>query len=282
MIFGVHLNKSINMLSTYQEEVNSGERFEFGKNWKNFLTAVSESEIKKAEEDIKEWLGTESLTGKRIIDIGSGSGIHSFAFYKMGAKEIVSFDYDDDSVEATNKMWQIAGSPNNWKVIQGSILDEEFCKKPGFFDIVYSWGVLHHTGNMWKAIENAISLVQPDGIFWISIYQKGTGYTKALDLKKKYNNSSFIEKKIMIYSHIFKMIGHKILNGKNPFKWNQKTSRGMNTYHDLVDWLGGLPYEVATKEEITTFCQSKNLKLKKTIPFPEGGCSIYLFTKNNL
>ena len=270
------------MLSTHQQEVKSGQRFEFGKNWKNFLSTVSELEMQNAAKDIKEWLGTESLTGKRIIDIGSGSGIHSYVFHLMNAKELISFDYDNDSVEATKKTRQNAGSPDNWKVIQGSILDEEFSKKLGLFDIVYSWGVLHHTGNMWKAIENAISLVQPGGIFWISIYQKGPGYAKALNLKKKYNNSSFIEKKIMIYSYIFRMMAHRILNGKNPFTWNQKTTRGMNTYHDLIDWLGGLPYEVATREEIIPFCNSKNLELKKTIPFPEGGCSIYLFTKNNL
>ena len=270
------------MLSTHQQEVKSGERFEFGKNWKNFLNTVSVLEIQNAAKDIKEWLGTESLTGKKILDIGSGSGIHSSVFYKMGAKELLSFDYDNESVEATKKIWQNAGSPDNWKVIQGSILDKEFLKSLGLFDIVYSWGVLHHTGNMWQAIENSISLVQPGGIFWISIYQKGAGYIKALDLKKKYNKSSGFEKKIMIYSRIFKMMAHRILKGKNSFKWNQKTTRGMNTYHDLVDWLGGLPYEVATSEEITIFCHSKNLELKKTIPFPEGGCSIYLFTKNTL
>lgn len=267
------------MDSKFKEELQSGSRFEFGKNWKDFLSTVTEAELNKAAEDIKTWLNTDNLAGKKVIDIGSGSGIHSYVLYTMGATELTSFDYDDDSVEATKKVWQNAGSPSNWKVMQGSVLDGEFVKSLGAFDIVYSWGVLHHTGEMWKAIENAISVVKPGGIFWISIYEKGPGYTKALKLKKKYNRSSALEKKIMIYSRILRLMAGRILRGKNPFKWNQRTTRGMNVYNDLVDWLGGLPYEVASTEEITQFCTTKGLELKKILPMPEGACSIYLFHK---
>ena len=267
------------MDSKFKEELESGSRFAFGKNWKDFLSTVTESELNKAATDIKTWLNTNDLTGKRVIDIGSGSGIHSYVFYSMGANELVSFDYDDDSVEATKKVWENSGSPSNWKVMQGSILDREFVKSLGVFDIVYSWGVLHHTGEMWKAIENAISLITPGGIFWISIYQKGPGYTKALKLKKKYNKSSVFGKKIMIYSRIGRMMAGRILRGRNPFKWNQRTTRGMNVYNDLVDWLGGLPYEVASTEEITKFCTTKGLELKEILARPEGACSIYLFSK---
>src|SRR3954469_15564952 len=114
------------MNTDFKEEVESGVRFEFGKNWKNFLTTIDHADIEKAAIDIKEWLGTDYVNNKTVIDIGSGSGIHSCAFYTLGAKEILSFDYDDDSVNATKQTWQNAGSPANWKVIQGSILDENF------------------------------------------------------------------------------------------------------------------------------------------------------------
>jgi 2-polyprenyl-6-hydroxyphenyl methylase/3-demethylubiquinone-9 3-methyltransferase len=267
------------MNNTFSDEVKSGARFEFGKNWKDFLNTVSEQEIQQAAKDIKKWLDTDNLTGKRIIDIGSGSGIHSFALYSMGADELISFDYDNDSVEATTKMWENARSPANWKVIQGSVLDDVFIKTLGSFDIVYSWGVLHHTGEMWKAIGNAISLVKENGIFWFSIYQKGPGYNKALKLKTQYNNSSSLGKKIMVYKRIIRMMIGRFVKLKNPFAWNRKTTRGMNVYNDLVDWLGGLPYEVASKEEITDFCNARNLELKKIFPVPEGACSIYLFQK---
>ena len=132
---------------------------------------------------------------------------------------------------------------------------------------------------MWKAIENTIPLVKEEGIYWISIYQKGPGFSKDLKLKIKYNSSSSTGKKLMVYKNIFKLMIRRLISAKNPFTWNQKTSRGMNTYHDLVDWLGGLPYEVANKEEINTYCTANNLKLEKAEIAPEGGCSIYLFNK---
>ena len=267
------------MINTFSDEVKSAARFEFGKNWKDFLNTVSEQEIQQAAKDIKEWLDTDNLTGKRVIDIGSGSGIHSLALYSMGANELISFDYDNDSVEATTQMWKNAGSPANWKVIQGSVLDDEFIKTLGSFDIVYSWGVLHHTGEMWKAIGNAIILVKENSIFWFSIYQKESGYNKALKLKTRYNNSSSLGKKIMVYKRIIRMMIGRFVKLKNPFAWNRKTTRGMNVYNDLVDWLGGLPYEVASKEEITDFCNIRNLELKKIFSVPEGACSIYLFQK---
>ena len=254
--------------------------FSFGENWKNFLTTVGDAEIQKASEDIKNWLGESSVKGKRVIDIGCGSGIHSYVFYSMGAKELISFDYDKNSVDATKQVWQKAQAPSNWQVIQGSVLDKNYLDTLGKFDIVYSWGVLHHTGGMWKAIENSIDLVNDNGAYWIAIYIKGPNYEKHLAVKRKYNKASPAGKKIMVYKNVLHIMAHRLLEGKNPFTWNEKTSRGMNIYHDIIDWLGGLPYEVASKEEIINFCKSKGLHLKKIEEAKhEGGCSIYVFNK---
>lgn len=67
--------------------------------------------------------------------------------------------------------------------------------------------------------------------------------------------------------------------GQNPFLWNQPGGRGMNTYHDLVDWLGGLPYEVASPSEVQEFCEIRGLRLERLEPAAEGGCSVYLFSR---
>ena len=254
--------------------------FSFGENWKNFLSSVGEAEIQKAVEDIKIWLGETEVNGKRVIDIGCGSGIHSSVFYSMGAGELISFDYDNNSVEATRQVWQNAKCPSNWKVVQGSVLDKNYLNSLGRFDVVYSWGVLHHTGEMWKAIENSIDLLNDNGTYLIAIYIKGPNYPQHLAIKRKYNNASSAGKKIMVYKNILRIMASRLLKGKNPFTWNKKTGRGMNIYHDIIDWLGGLPYEVATKEEIINFCKEKGLQLKKMEEaHHEGGCSIYLFTK---
>src|SRR6185503_16510942 len=116
--------------------------FSFGKNWQDLNRQLTEDDIKKAKEDLAYWIGEENIANKRILDIGSGSGIHSLGLYELGAGEIVAFDYDEFSVAATREHWEKRGKPSNWKVMQGSILDDQFIKQLGTFDLVYSWGVL--------------------------------------------------------------------------------------------------------------------------------------------
>ncbi len=267
------------MDNQYQEEINKGTRFAFGQNWKNFLETLDDEVLVKAAKDIREWTGLESFTGKRVIDIGSGSGVHSYAFHTMGAAELLSFDYDNNSVEATKRMLEKAGSPQNWKVMQGSALDSNFTSSLGKFDMVYSWGVLHHTGNMWDAINNAVMAVAPGGLLWIAIYQKGPQFQADLKLKQRYNSASPMGKKMMEWTWISKLMAKRVLAGKNPFTWNEKVERGMNVYHDIIDWLGGLPYEVADQKEITLFCEQRGLVFIKANVVNEGGCSSYLFKK---
>jgi 2-polyprenyl-6-hydroxyphenyl methylase/3-demethylubiquinone-9 3-methyltransferase len=153
--------------------MNNNLKFSFGKNWENFIKNYLNNErIDEAKKALTNFLGINSFNGKTFLDIGCGSGLHSFAAYKLKAKKIVSFDIDPFSVECTKYFFKIAGEPKNWKIYQGSILDKKFIQKLGKFDIVYSWGVLHHTGDMWNAIKNAASLVKKNGLFYIAIYNK--------------------------------------------------------------------------------------------------------------
>lgn len=143
-------------------------RFGFGKNWKKFVQHyATEERLAEAQNTLLDVLLLPNLEGRTFLDIGSGSGIHSYAAWRAGAKKVISFDYDTDSVEATKKLWELAGSPANWSIMRGDVLDTEFMRHFKDIDIVYSWGVLHHTGNMWKAIENAaLPLVdRPAGVF---------------------------------------------------------------------------------------------------------------------
>lgn len=254
--------------------------FQFGKNWESFLKTISEDQIRSALQDIEQWIGKENIVGKTVLDIGCGSGIHSMAFYLLGAKSIDSFDYDSFSVKTTKSLWEQNSKPAKWNVFQGSILETDFLNTLQKYDIVYSWGVLHHTGNIWKAIENAASRVNDNGIFWISIYAKGPNYLKHLQLKRNYNAASWIGKKWLEYIFIFKVMGWRLLHLKNPINWNERKTRGMDTYHDIVDWLGGLPYEVASEDEIIQFCAKQGLILKRIKVLGEGGCNIYVFRRS--
>ncbi|HXV79475.1 MAG TPA: class I SAM-dependent methyltransferase, partial [Candidatus Binatia bacterium] len=161
--------------------------FSFGKNWKDFLATIDERVIAEAGKDIEDWLGTENIRAKDIVDIGSGSGLSSLCIYHRGCRRLVSFDYDPHSVEATKLLAERARLPDKWEIFQGSILDDALINRLGTFDIVHSWGVLHHTGKMWQAIDNAIRLCAPDGLLFLSIYAGGDQYEKHLALKRRFN-----------------------------------------------------------------------------------------------
>ena len=252
--------------------------FSFGKNWKDYIETVGKEDIDKAKYNIEEFLGENYVSGKTVLDIGSGSGIHSLAFYLLGAKTVYSFDYDKHSVEATKVLWGKQGSPENWNVSHGSILDKEYLKSLSEgFDIIYSWGVLHHTGAMWEAIDNSINFVNPGGKFWIALYGKGPGYPKDLALKQKYNSASSLGKKWMISKRIGRLMLSRLRHFKNPFTWNEKKARGMNVYHDIVDWLGGLPYEVASENDVLRVFRKNGFILEKIKVRYDGGCSEYVF-----
>jgi 2-polyprenyl-6-hydroxyphenyl methylase/3-demethylubiquinone-9 3-methyltransferase len=253
--------------------------FSFGKNWQDYLNGVTSVHLEDAERDIDYWIGTQALRGKSVIDIGSGSGIHSSRFIKMGAARVVSLDADVHSVEATRRMWRNLGEPINWTVMHGSILDRQFTEDLGTFDIVYSWGVLHHTGAMWEAIENACSMVAKGGLFWISLYAKGPRYPKDLELKRTYNAASSLRKWSMLWTRILIIMLARLRHLENPLGWNRRRSRGMDTRHDLIDWLGGLPYEVASEDEVVVFCRRHGLVLERIRVKEEGGCSIYVFSR---
>jgi 2-polyprenyl-6-hydroxyphenyl methylase/3-demethylubiquinone-9 3-methyltransferase len=252
--------------------------FSFGRNWREFVEEVTEDDVTRAMDDIRTWLGHNGVQGKRVIDVGSGSGIHSLSFQRLGAESVRSFDYDPLSVEATEKLHRQAGAPPNWSVERASVLDEDFIGSLGSYDIVYSWGVLHHTGAMWDAIAECTRLVAPGGVLWISLYAKGPRYQRDLELKKKYNSATELGKRWMVSKRIGRSMLIGLRRGRNPFAWNRKVGRGMNVYHDIIDWLGGLPYETASEDEVVQFERERGLILERIKVAPEGGCSTYVFS----
>jgi SAM-dependent methyltransferase len=143
---------------------------------------------------------------------------------------------------------------------------------------VYSWGVLHHTGAMWEAVENATRLLAPGGILWISLYKKGPRYEKDLALKKRYNAASELGKRWLIGRRVLRFMLRRLKRFQNPLAWNEKKRRGMTRYHDIVDWLGGLPYETATEDEVVRFMRKRGLILERIDAHKEGGCSSYVFS----
>jgi 2-polyprenyl-3-methyl-5-hydroxy-6-metoxy-1,4-benzoquinol methylase len=232
--------------------------FSFGKNWMRFLRSVNKERLEIAERSISEFVGSD-LRDRDFLDIGCGSGLFSMAAYRLKAKSVTSFDLDPFSVECCRYMRKGAGSPANWKVLEGSVLDRKFLAGLGKYDIVYSWGVLHHTGRMWEAIRNSASLVRPGGLFYIALYNRKGGPLGSrfwLRVKLLYNSLPGAGKMSMEMAYFI------VSTAKNAAKMtpmsglkNYKSFRGMDWKTDITDWLGGYPFEYATAEEIIGFAK---------------------------
>jgi SAM-dependent methyltransferase len=237
-------------------------RFGFGKNWRRFLRSLSDERIRQAELSLADFLLPDSVADRSFLDIGCGSGLFSYAAWRLGASKILSFDIDPYSVDCTRRLHEKAGRPRNWHILEGSILDARFIAKLGRFDVVYSWGVLHHTGRMWDAINNAARLVSKDGHFYIALYNKVEGPKGSevwLRLKKLYNSFPPLAKRATELAYFLRFLVTSTLKLKNPIReiWNYQSHRGMNWYTDVLDWLGGYPYEFATVEELFKFVRKE-------------------------
>jgi 2-polyprenyl-6-hydroxyphenyl methylase/3-demethylubiquinone-9 3-methyltransferase len=235
------------------------DRFAFGRNWQAFLSVVNEESVRSAETSLRTLLGVEHLAGKRFVDIGSGSGLSSLAARHLGAT-VHSFDYDPQSVACTATLRQ-RYFPDDplWTVEQGSALDTVYLSTLGQADVVYSWGVLHHTGAMWQAVENLFPLVAPGGTLALALYNHQGLATKVWTaVKKAYVSSPAMFKPLiaaLVCAHFegWHMVD-RLLHLKNPLPcedWRQyRSQRGMSRWYDYVDWAGGYPFETVTPDQV--------------------------------
>jgi SAM-dependent methyltransferase len=267
------------------KEITEGDRFAFGANWTRFLGALSEARIARAEKSLQEMLGGERLDGLRFLDAGSGSGLFSLAARRLGAS-VHSFDFDPKSVACTQELRRrYFPDDESWSVEQGSVLDRDYLSKLGTFDVVYSWGVLHHTGAMWQALENVMSLVSDEkGRLFIAIYNdQGRKSQRWAWIKRTYNQRRWLRPLLLGYGWARAWGVSLVLDiyHLRPFaSWRDYGEvRGMSPWWDVVDWIGGWPFEVATPEAIFRFYRDRGFLLQEMITRQGYGCNEFVFQK---
>ena len=273
-------------IDSHALEVDRGERFEFGKNWSNFLKVLDEDRIERAVASLRSLLGVTDLRGASFLDIGSGSGLFSLAAHRLGAS-VRSFDYDAASVACTQELRRRFGATGtDWIVERGSVLDKAFLASLGRFDYVYSWGVLHHTGAMWEAIDNAAALVAPGGTFVIAIYNDQGAWSKRWKALKRFYCSGPFGKAVMCGTYIPAVVARQLAADlfwlRNPLTryTEYRNSRGMSVVYDWIDWLGGYPFEVAKPEEVFRFGLERGFEMTNFITCGGSvGCNEFVFRR---
>jgi 2-polyprenyl-3-methyl-5-hydroxy-6-metoxy-1,4-benzoquinol methylase len=261
-------------------------RFGFGRNWKRFFAVLNDERVRAAEDSLRAMLGVSTLEGASFLDVGSGSGLFSLAAVRLGASRVHSFDYDVDSFECTRELRnRYYSNKLSWTVERGSVLDGRYMRSLGTWDIVYSWGVLHHTGDMYGTFANVVPAVRAGGHLLIAIYNDQGWKSKAWWwVKRSYNANVLVRLAILVIFIPYSIVGGltaDLVRRRNPLARYSAHVRGMSHVHDWVDWLGGFPFEVASRSAIEAHFRAQGFSLERLISCRnKHGCNEFLFKRD--
>ena len=265
-------------------------RFKFGQNWEVFSrNNLNEARIQSSLDRLRQFMMVDNLKGRSFLDIGCGSGLSSLAAYRLGARPVISFDFDPDSVRTCRRVRDqfACAAESDWMIYQNSILNESIIHQIPPADVVYAWGVLHHSGNMWLGIKNAAMLLKQGGLFYLAVYCKTKMCGVWKQIKRCYTMSPQPIQELMTLSYAGMVVLRYVAGLQNPIQQirNYSSDRGMSWYVDCRDWVGGYPYESAAPDEVFCFLRDLGLRLRN-LSAPGRGlgllgsqCDEFLFEK---
>lgn len=272
-----------------QDLLAAESHFAFGKNWLDYAKKIDETRIEQAVADLQRLSGRERFDNLSFLDIGCGSGLHSLAAVRMGAARVVGVDIDADSVTASRTTLAHFAPMADARFDVVSVFDLSPVTHGGF-DLVYSWGVLHHTGDMYRALTAAATLVRPEGVFMIALYKKTPLCGMWRVIKHWYSAATPQAQqrarsvRVGLHRLLEKMQGRNL----DDYIRNYRKSRGMDYYNDIHDWMGGYPYESISPEECRDFFAQLGFRLEREfVQTPSrrlsgllgSGCDEYTFTR---
>ncbi|MBI4615742.1 MAG: class I SAM-dependent methyltransferase [Planctomycetes bacterium] len=261
-------------------------RFEFGENWLSFAErALTTERVRQAEADLEELLAGIGIEGRTFLDIGFGQGLTLLAAKRRGAR-VVGLDVDPrcvDALAATRGRYPDLDG-EDIPVVVGSILDDRTVAglaarvaADGGYDMVHAWGVLHHTGDMASALARAASLVRPGGHLVVALYNRHWTSPIWKGIKAAYVRSPRLARRLLVgalYPAIF--AAKWLVTRADP----RRQARGMDFHHNVVDWVGGYPYEYATVEAVTRLAARHGLaRVRFRRAEVPTGCNEFVFAK---
>jgi 2-polyprenyl-6-hydroxyphenyl methylase/3-demethylubiquinone-9 3-methyltransferase len=270
-----------------QLKYDPATHFGFGDNWQTFSQLITEAKIDQAVADMKRLLGTEDLARQSFVDVGCGSGLHSLVALRLSATSVTGFDMDLESVETARQVLSKYAPDRDWQVEKRNVF-ETFDDDQRKYDVVYSWGVLHHTGAMWQGIEKTMALVADGGRFAIAIYRKTPCCNGWRRFKRVYAGLPAGLQIFLRWPYIFLFCLALLATGRNPFAYirNYENNRGMDYFTDVHDWLGGFPYESASPDELKMFFEARGYETVSEFTKPTRlwgvfgtGCNEFLFRR---
>ena len=265
----------------------SGEliQFSFGRNWQKYLRRLNDTRLAQARESLLESLRLPDLRGLTFTDAGCGSGVFSLSALQLGVAHVTSIDIDPASIACARHLRERAAPSASWDIRQGSLLSSDFVAGLDPADVVYSWGVLHHTGAMWNAIANTMRLVKPGGTLCLALYRQPGRVKAHMALKRTYNWLPAAVRPILGGLYYGALVARQSWARRTrPSRYVAeygRNSRGMSLWRDVEDWLGGLPCQFATPDGVEALAIERGFDLLHTVTRPPGANNEYLLRRRD-